>query len=125
MILQVRRWLPKRKIVVVADGAFAALELLDALTNYVIMITRLRLDAGLYEPAPKRKPKQNGRPRKKGERLPTLKQLLESKATVWHTVTVKNWYGETDRSVEICSDTSVWYHTGITLVCQLSLFGGC
>jgi hypothetical protein len=116
MILQVRRWLPSRQIVVVADGAFAALELLDALTEYVIMITRLRLDAGLYEPAPKRKPKQNGRPRKKGERLPTLEAVLESKATVWHTVTVKNWYGEAERVVEICSDTCVWYHTGMPAV---------
>jgi hypothetical protein len=116
MILQVRRWLPSREIVVVSDSSFAALELLDAVKEYVIMITRLRLDAALFEPAPKRKPKQNGRPRKKGQRLPTLEEMLEGKATVWQTVTVKNWYGETDRVVEICSDTCVWYHTGMPAV---------
>lgn len=30
MILQVRRWLPRRELVVVADSSFASLELLDA-----------------------------------------------------------------------------------------------
>ena len=32
--------------------------------------TRLRLDAALYDPAPTRQPRQNGRPRKKGQRFP-------------------------------------------------------
>jgi hypothetical protein len=48
MILQVRRWLPERKLVVVADRGYAVLELLAAcvrLANPVTMITRCRLDA--------------------------------------------------------------------------------
>ncbi len=83
MILQVKRWLPEREVVIVADSSFAALELLEAVRQEVTMITRLRLDAALYEPAPRRQPRQNGRPRLKGARLPTLAAALKDQQTVW------------------------------------------
>lgn len=94
MILQVRRWVPERSIVVVADRSYAVLTLLDRcvhLAQPVVMVTRLRLDAALFTPAPPRKPKQNGRPRIKGSRLPTLQQVLGDPATVWTKVTVPRW----------------------------------
>jgi hypothetical protein len=59
MISHLRRWLPDRELVVVADSSYAALELLAhcaALPNPVTLITRLRLDAALYDPAPIGKP---------------------------------------------------------------------
>ncbi len=68
IIVQVRRWLPNRAMVVVADHSLAALERLDEMRAHVCMITRLRLDAALYTPTPPRKPRQNGRPRCKGAR---------------------------------------------------------
>ena len=46
MILQLRRWLPNRYIVVVADSGYAALDLLhfcQSMPQPVILITRLRL----------------------------------------------------------------------------------
>lgn len=116
IILQVRRWLPNRELVVVADNSFAALELLDQVRKHVYMITRLRLDAALYTPAPPRKPRQNGRPRLKGARLPTLEQLLTRQGTAWRSVVIKGWYGEPARRVEVTSDTAVWYHTGMPAV---------
>lgn len=76
-IRQVRRWLPKRKIVVVADSSFAALDLIAIIRRHVCLVTRLRLDASLFEPAPERRPGQNGRPPKKGRRLPKLSELRE------------------------------------------------
>lgn len=48
----VKRWLPERPLVVVAGNSFAALELLDAVREAVTVVTRLRLDAVLYAPAP-------------------------------------------------------------------------
>jgi hypothetical protein len=116
MIWQVRRWLPKREIVIVSDSSFAALELLDSVSKATCMITRLRLDAALYTPAPKRKPKQNGRPRLKGKRLPTLEKLVARKTTRWQRVTITGWYGEPQREVEIATGTCVWYHTGMPVV---------
>ena len=50
-ILQVRRWLPKREIVAVADSSFSALDLIAAVRHHVCFVTRLRLDANLFEPA--------------------------------------------------------------------------
>jgi hypothetical protein len=116
MLLLVKRWLPRREIVVVADSSFAALELLEAVRQEVSLIIRLRLDAALYEPAPVRKRGQNGRPRKKGARLPTLKQVLADGATVWQAVTLAHWYGAGAREVEIATGTCLWYHAGLAAV---------
>jgi hypothetical protein len=71
------------------------------------------LDAALYKPAPVRPPGTNGRPRKKGKRLATLRHLLHDKTTRWQRLTVPGWYGEGDRLIEVCSRTAVWYHTGL------------
>jgi hypothetical protein len=114
MLLQVRRWLPERRLVMVADASFAALELLgrmSRLTSPIAMITRLRLDAALYRPAPPPTGKK-GRPRKKGARLPTLQQVLENPGTHWQLLSLTHCYGEGQRKVEIVSSTAVWYHSG-------------
>jgi len=112
MILQIRRWLPGRELILVADSAFAALDLLAALTcKQVACITRLRLDAALYEPAPLRSPGAKGRSRKKGQRCRSLSSILKDPTTIWQSVTV-NWYGAGPRVIEICSQTAVWYHPG-------------
>jgi DDE superfamily endonuclease len=117
MVLQVRRWVPERELVLVADMGFAALELLAALSRRdVICITRLRLDAALYEPAPLRCLGTNGRPRTKGARLPNLSVVLVHATTRWRRVTVPGWYGEGDRIVEFCSATAVWRHGGMPIV---------
>jgi hypothetical protein len=114
-LLQVRRWLPKRNLVVVADNTYAVIDLLSRLTqlpNPVHMVTRLRLDAALYEPAPPREPGKRGRPRLKGARLPTLKQVLLDPKTEWTAITVLDWYGQGQREIEVTSDKAVWYHSG-------------
>ena len=114
MILQLRRWLPNRAIVVVADSAYAALDPLrfcQSMSQPVIFITRLRLDAALYEPAPRRLPGQKGRPRVKGRRLPTLKELLSHPDTCWSRESVA-WYGGAVRTVELSSGSALWYHAG-------------
>jgi hypothetical protein len=118
MIKQVRRWLPDRLIVVVADSSYAVLELLAAaagLPRAVCLITRLRMDAALYEAAPPREPGKRGAPRKKGARQPTLEQRLRDPKTEWTRVNVA-WYGRSTRSVELASGTAVWYHSGKPVV---------
>src|SRR3954468_12044512 len=51
MVLQVRRWLPGRELIVVLDGGFAAVKLASACQRHqVALICRLRLDAALYDP---------------------------------------------------------------------------
>ena len=82
----------------------------------VTSITRLRLDAALYEPAPARRADQMGRPRLKGERLSNLSVVAEDPNTVWKLTKVANWYGETERMVEVASATAVWPSTGLFAV---------
>jgi hypothetical protein len=114
MVFQAQRWLPHRELVVVGDSAFSALEWLQALAQRgITVVTRLRLDAALYEPAPLRLPGTNGRPRKKGKRLPTLRHILNEQTTAWRRLNVPGWYGEGDRVIEICTRTAIWYHTGL------------
>jgi hypothetical protein len=114
MIRQLRRWLPGRALVVVADSTYAVLELLaDAagLPQPVTIVTRLRLDAALYDPAPPRAPGTIGRPRVKGKRQPTLASRLLDPTTAWQLLTVP-WYGGGTESVDVATGTAVWYHPG-------------
>jgi hypothetical protein len=114
IIRLVRRWLPGREVVFVADSSFAALEWLALVARLpgVSVITRLRLDAALYDPPPLREPGQRGRPRLKGKRRPTLEAVLADEKTPWSTLTIDDWYGEGPREVEVATDTAVWYHAG-------------
>jgi DDE superfamily endonuclease len=110
----VRRWLPDRELVFVADSSFAALEWLALVARLprVSVITRLRLDAALSDPPPHRAPGTKGRPRLKGKRRPTLEAVLADEKTQWRKLTVDDWYGEGPREVEVATDTAVWYHSG-------------
>jgi hypothetical protein len=115
MLLQLRRWLPDRAIVAVADSTYAVLDLLAAcagLRHPVVIITRLRLDAALYDPAPPRPAGTVGRPRKKGSRQPTLAQRLGDPTTRWPPLTVR-WYGGDWRAIEVATAPAVWYHGGL------------
>jgi DDE superfamily endonuclease len=116
LLRAVRRWWPDRPLVAVADSTYAALEFLAACRSWarpVTVVTRLRLDAALYEPAPPRQPRQIGRPRLKGKRLRTLAAVAADPGTPWASVTVAHWYGVGPRAIEVVSATAVWYHSGL------------
>jgi hypothetical protein len=110
----VQRWWPSRESVFVADSSCAALEWLALVAPLprVSVITRLRLDAALYDPPPQRAPGTKGRPRLKGKRRPTLETVLVDAKTQWSTLTIDDGYGEGPREVEVATDTAVWYHAG-------------
>lgn len=112
-ILQTRRWLPERAITIVGDSSFACLELIAAVRRHVRLITRLRLDANLFAPAPPRRPGQRGRRACKGQRLPKLTEVLANLATRWTRVWVTEWYGDQSRVLEIVSGTAIWCHAGL------------
>jgi hypothetical protein len=123
MIAQVRRWLPGRALVFVADSGYAVLDLLafcirisKRYDGSVTFVTRLRLDAALYEPAPPREPGQKGAPRKKGKRLPTLQQVADDKETIWTKIAVARFYSQGRREIEVLSNTCVWYHSAMPVV---------
>ena len=113
MVMLLRRWLPHRPLVLVGDNGYAVLDLLhccQSLREPVTLIARLRLDAALYAPAPTRQPGQNGRPALKGPRRPSLKTLLDQADVPW-TLAAVAWYDGTTRTVELTSQTAVWYRS--------------
>jgi DDE superfamily endonuclease len=109
MISLVRRWLPDREIKLMGDTAYSVLELgLQANSRQVTLITTGRLDAVLHEPPPERTPHTMGRPRVVGKRLPALEEVLQDPQTLWQKLTL-DWYGEGERTVEVCTGTALWY----------------
>jgi hypothetical protein len=114
MLLQVSRWIPDRRLVVVADGTYAVLDFLRKVSHLplVSVITRLRLDACLYDPAPQREAGKKGRPALKGKRQPKLAERLHDPNTVWQKHTL-SWYGGTTREMEIATGTALWYQSPI------------
>jgi hypothetical protein len=109
-IVWIWRWFPEKQLIFVGDSSYAALDLLDAVREKVTLVTKLRLDAALYEAAPERTPGQRGRPRKKGARLPTLNEVIKSSATRWGKAVV-DWYGAA-KEIELTSGQCVWFHVG-------------
>lgn len=102
MMAKVGQWLPQRRLRLSAAGASAAEKLGSSLPSEVAFTSRVRRDAALYELAPERT-KKRGRPREKGERLPSLKAIGEQALFTLGEVTR---YGVTE---------AVWLHTFVCL----------
>src|SRR3989440_6233893 len=112
VIRWVRRWLPDRSIKLMGDTAYSILELgLHANAQQVTLVTTGRLDAVLHEPPPERTQHTIGRPRVVGKRLPALEQVLQDPQTLWQKHTL-DWYGQGERTVEMCTGTALWYRYG-------------
>jgi len=69
-----------RRFHAVADSAYGGRTVLTELPANCDLTSRLVLDARLYAAAPERRPGTNGRPRKRGPRLPAPKAMLDGRA---------------------------------------------
>jgi len=114
MITAVRRWIPDRMIVFVTDGGLVAVKLglrCARFLNPVTYISRLQLNARLFdEPGPQPSGKPGPKP-KKGKRQPSLKQRLNDPKTKWQEMSIL-WYGGKERTVEIATGLSLWHTSG-------------
>jgi hypothetical protein len=61
----------------IADSTYGGQSVLNYLPANCDLTSRLLLDARLYDAPPVRKPGAKGRPRKRGDRLPTPEQMLD------------------------------------------------
>ncbi len=116
MILQLRRWLPDRPLIVVADSTYAVLAFLDAVHEHVCFVTRLRLDAALYDWPEVPPPGKRGPKPKKGKRLPKLDAVLIDAKTKWQRLKVSQWYSRSNRTLEVATGTALWYNSGNPVV---------
>jgi len=114
LLRQVVRWAPERQLIAVADSSDAVIELLAERREHLTVITRLRLDARLFEPASPRPPGRRGRAPLTGPRLPTLEQRVGAAKTAWQRVRVSFWSGGDERQLDITSGTAVWYHLAVS-----------
>jgi len=74
MVGPLAQWAGERTIYLVVDSAYAGRTVLEDRPANVQVISRLRWDAALYAPPPARRLGQKGRPRRRGDRLPSLSQ---------------------------------------------------
>jgi hypothetical protein len=72
---------PGRQIIGVADSSYASIDLLNSVRSRICMITRLRLDARLFDPPARRRPGTVGRPRVIGARQASLAERLANPKT--------------------------------------------
>jgi hypothetical protein len=80
----------------VADGAYAARPFLDPLVEKgIVVVSRLRKDAALYDEPPPRQPKQKGRPRIYGDKLSLAKRAGHPGG--WQPITYQSRGGEVTR----------------------------
>jgi hypothetical protein len=95
LALELLRWIadafPERTFLATADCLYGGQSILAHLPANVHLISRVHPGGALYAPAPKPKPDQVGRPRRKGERLPSMQQWADD-ATRW-TRRVFDQYG--------------------------------
>ena len=111
MVKIVSRWLKHRTWILLGDGAYACMALAQACVNQgVTLISRLRLDAQLFELV-EPKPKRRGRPAVKGKHI-DLKALVDNPTTPWKSLTVQ-WYGGEQKTIECLSFVCLWYHAGV------------
>lgn len=110
-IRMIARWL-KRAFILIGDGGFACIRLgHSCIKNNVALVSRLRLDAALYEQAPFPAKGQVGRRAEKGKRLTSLKQLATDLAQPWRNTFV-TWYGSETKQVRMLSGINLWYSPG-------------
>ena len=118
MLDRLRRWPPNRDLVVVCDGGYAKREFLlhcQGRSKPIVVITKLRKDASLYQPEPPRRPGQIGRHRVVGARLPSPTAALDDPNTQWIPGRATTSDGA-DLMVELTSGVALWYRGGYSSV---------
>jgi hypothetical protein len=110
------RWFPHRHFTLAGDGGYGSHEMARFAHRHrrrLTLVSRFCPDANLYEPPPVVVGKRNGRPRKKGAKLPSPEATV---AQATRSALNMPWYGGGRRDVEVVSDTGQWYKSGEGLV---------
>jgi hypothetical protein len=117
MVCQVLRWIGKRRrLILVGDGGFAAGQLAwDCIRRCVTLVSRLKMNARLFDFPPERKPGKRGRIALKGRKLMNFKQMLVMENLPWKEVEITGYSG-IRRKVRFISTTCMWGSEGTTPV---------
>jgi DDE superfamily endonuclease len=112
LVRLVRRWYPTRALLLVGESAFAAARLGHTCREHgVRLVSRLLLNAQLYDPVP---PPPKGKPGvkpQKGPRQPKRGDRLGDEAAVWQTEALP-WYAGQSLTMDLTSGTALWHRDG-------------
>ncbi len=119
MVKQVARWLGQRRWVLIGDGGFACVHLALTCVDLVVpvtLISRLRLDAQLYDfPPPPRPGRRGPQPQKGRKKRQALKGRIEQAKHHGKETTVM-WYGAKRKRVRLLSGQCLWHTSGFAPV---------
>jgi hypothetical protein len=109
---KLRAWYPNTKMTLLGDGGYAAIELIAACQRLEIaFVSRLRLDAQLYDfPSAQPKSKRGPKP-KKGARKPSLARVFADPKTIWCQAQI-GWYGSGEKTLGYRTGVCLWYTSG-------------
>ena len=104
MLEMIAEWYPDRRFSLVGDSAYGGGSVLKNLPEHFQLTSRIVMDAALFAPPPKRYSGM-GRPRRRGRRLPSPKQIASSK-TRWKKLSLQ-LYGA-KRRVQVKETKGLW-----------------
>lgn len=107
MIEEIDTWIPQdRDIILVGDTEYACREVVRSLPKRIVFVGPMSMDAALFD-TPPATAKGRGRPRRKGKRLLSPKQLIAAEHISWkpHEMML---YGKMV-TVMIKTQTCLWY----------------
>ena len=109
------RWVGKHKqLILVGDGRFATGQLtLDCVRYGVTLLSRLKINARLFDFPPEKTPGKRGRIPLKGKRLINFKQMLSLENLPWKDVEIVGYSG-IKSLVRYISATCMWGADGST-----------
>jgi len=117
MISLLACWAPHRTIYLVGDSAYAGKSISRFLPQNVHLISRMVMNAALYESPPRPRKGQMGAPRKKGRRLPSPIELVKSRKIKWKKTKV-SIYGRRVRAwIKTCD--AMWYNSAGTRLLRI------
>jgi DDE superfamily endonuclease len=117
LLARLIRWFPQRHFIFVGDSGYGTSEsarFCQQHRRHLTLVSKFYGDAALYEPPPPRLRRTIGRPRVKGRKLPSPREVVAQ--TRRHTRLVVAWYGGISRDIEIVTGTGHWYRIGESLV---------
>lgn len=103
------RWFPGRRIVFLGDGGYASLHLAKSIVRWGgTLVSRFHPDAALYADPPKSAVRRRGRPRIRGQRLPSPEETVATERG--RRVTVHSC-GCARRDVIVFTGVALWYRS--------------
>jgi hypothetical protein len=117
LLARLMRWFPERHFIIVGDTGYGTSETARFCRQHhcrLTLVSKVYGDAALYEPPPTRRRSTIGRPRVKGQKLPSPQEVVARSTGRTRLMVV--WYGGTSRNIEVVTGTGHWYRIGEALV---------